>query len=136
MPSGGSSDFQADGFGIGWYDPQDTPAPLLPGTTAPQTLLPQTNTAGAPPTSSPGDLRQNGNSHNVALADGQDAYHGDQEELAAALEVVKKREAELELENQRPCVFKSISPVSPNPGRGIVTKLIKARLGVTPISSD
>lgn len=70
----------------------------------------------------------------MALADGQDAYNGDQEELAAALEVVKKREAGLELENERPCVFKSISPVSRLDLPFItIGKLTCDRLGATQI---
>lgn len=88
---------QADGFGIGWYDPVPTspqgPSPLRAvANPAPQSVLRQ----------STGDAElQNGPTHVK-----------DKSEEEKEQEVLKQRELEQELENERPCVFKSISPVS------------------------
>jgi hypothetical protein len=58
----------------------------------------------------------------------------DKSEAEKEQEVLRQRELEQEMENERPCVFKSISPVSRSPRPAICqTKLMCDRLGVMPI---
>jgi glutamine amidotransferase len=84
---------QADGFGIGWYDPVETapgPSPLRAvANPAPQALLQQSQPEQDP-------------SASTTL---------DKSEAEKEQEVLRQRELEQEMENERPCVFKSISPV-------------------------
>ena len=85
---------QADGFGIGWYDPVEAapgPSPLKAvANPAPQALLQKSQPDQ--------DL-----SASMRL---------DRSEAETEQEVLRQRELEQEMENERPCVFKSISPVS------------------------
>jgi glutamine amidotransferase len=85
---------KADGFGIGWYDPVETgpaPSPLKAvANPAPQALLQQSQPE-----------RDMSTSRTRAKT-----------ETETEQEVLKQRELEQEMENERPCVFKSISPVS------------------------
>ena len=73
---------QADGFGIGWYDPQNDTHAAPKHAEAPRAERP---------------------------AKAVSAQRAEAEE--AAEEIWRKREKELDLENERPCIFKSISPV-------------------------
>jgi hypothetical protein len=62
----------------------------------------------------PGDLIDNAKADGEGKEAGKDEgkMNGNEEDLAAALEIVRRRQKEVELENERPCVFKSLSPVS------------------------
>lgn len=100
---------QADGFGIGWYSPENEAKPAVPGTvTSPHS---QPVTPGIPGT--PGELADH--DKDESLPNGAQGEDGEllEEEVVQALELLKLRQHEAELENERPCVFKSISPVSP-----------------------
>ncbi|KAK1925024.1 cytoplasm protein [Papiliotrema laurentii] len=101
----------ADGFGIGWYDPQDAPAPGMPGKLADVSDSP--SPAGS---RTPGDLIDNAKADGEGKEAGKDEgkMNGNEEDLAAALEIVRRRQKEVELENERPCVFKSLSPAWSN----------------------
>ncbi|WVN85295.1 uncharacterized protein L203_100440 [Cryptococcus depauperatus CBS 7841] len=99
-----SRPLNADGFGIGWYDSSSVataPAVLLPADAngylsscaCSKTLTPQAqafDVHGKYPVSADGCLD------------------------AKALEVLKEREKERQLESERPCIFKSISPAWSN----------------------
>ncbi|GFZ46180.1 Deficient in utilization of glutathione protein 3 [Saitozyma sp. JCM 24511] len=111
LPS--SRPMNADGFGIGWYDPLPPAHPQLAG------LAPHLITSHAPPSPS---HRKPGESSPSNAAEASD--HAEQAnilgqlddagEKAVRAELVRKREEEMELENERPCVFKSISPAWSN----------------------
>ncbi|ORY33773.1 nucleophile aminohydrolase [Naematelia encephala] len=100
LPS--SRPMNADGFGIGWYDP-------LPPSPA-SAILPHQTPSPAPISrdSSPEEVadKQNG-----CAEEHEDGHAKDEE---ASKELLRKREEERELENERPCVFKSISPAWSN----------------------
>jgi hypothetical protein len=89
-----SADIKADGFGIGWYDPVEiapSPSPLKAvANPAPQALLQQSQPEREP-----------------SVAPRIESSEAEKEQ-----EVLRQRELEQEMENERPCVFKSISPVS------------------------
>jgi glutamine amidotransferase len=114
------ADAQADGFGIGWYSPDSDPKPAIPGTiTSPQS---QPATPGIPGT--PGE----GADHDKdeSLPNGGQGEEGElpEAEVVQALELLKMRQHEAELENERPCVFKSISPVSATKEAGVLRELM------------
>lgn len=91
---GAHAHIQADGFGIGWYDPVEiapSPSPLKAvANPAPQALLQQSQPEREP-----------------SVAPRKESTEAEKEQ-----EVLRRRELEQEMENERPCVFKSISPVS------------------------
>jgi hypothetical protein len=99
---------QADGFGIGWYSPENDAKPIIPGTvTSPHS---HPTTPGIPGT--PGENVDH--EKDDSLPNGGQNEDGEllEDEVVQALELLKVRQHEAELENERPCVFKSISPVS------------------------
>ena len=91
---GAHAHIQADGFGIGWDDPVEiapSPSPLKAvANPAPQALLQQSQPEREP-----------------SVAPRKESTEAEKEQ-----EVLRRRELEQEMENERPCVFKSISPVS------------------------
>ena len=99
---------QADGFGIGWYDPLPHP-PLAE--VVPKPVV----SAGIDANKDP----VNGDYFPVIQLAGNGAYnaearpHGVSDEEKAA-ELLRKRELEQELQNERPCIFKSITPAWSN----------------------
>jgi len=101
----------ADGFGIGWYDPIQppqsnlaAPVPRPVATPAPQVLL------DGNPLRSPQDVRSPtfGADYSFPM-ELSEKLHKEKEE-----DVLAMRELEQALENERPCLFKSISPAWSN----------------------
>jgi len=87
---------KADGFGIGWYDP----------------LASTSSSSSLPDAAQAGTAEEALEEHNKAF----EPVHVDQvvEGLSEMeiKDVLRKREEAAERENERPCVFKSLSPVS------------------------
>lgn len=108
--------FNADGFGIGWYDP-------LPPAGA-HTIQPQPTTALGP-ADDPTARRPQGDYSATMSGANKPSAAGDPErnraqpadpeaDAGAARDLLRRREEERELENERPCLFKSISPAWSN----------------------
>ncbi|KAL1405287.1 glutamine amidotransferase subunit [Vanrija albida] len=132
LPS--SRPMNADGFGIGWYDPvlseptvhasgaaahshphatgvESTPSsrPISPPPQLP--IVPESSAAGPSTlrTGTPEGLRPDG-----AVLPDPVAVTAQVEDEARSAEVAALREREREIESERPCVFKSISPAWSN----------------------
>jgi len=106
---------QADGFGIGWYDPVLNELPI-PTTTRRDTLGTAPPSPSPAPGPGPSTLRTGTPAASpaagvVPLAAEEEAH---EEEEARARQAAQVREAEREIEIERPCVFKSISPAWSN----------------------
>ncbi|WVQ78067.1 hypothetical protein IAT38_000148 [Cryptococcus sp. DSM 104549] len=117
MPS--SRPLNADGFGIGWYDP----LPALPASAAPR--------AATSPCSCPNVYTAQA-SHAHAHVSGP-AAAGEEvkkltEEDEKAAEMMREMERERELENERPCLFKSISPAWSNANLTRLAEKIRSSL--------
>ncbi|WVR05261.1 hypothetical protein IAU60_002273 [Kwoniella sp. DSM 27419] len=131
MPS--SRPMNADGFGIGWYDPLPAPSstPALP--------LPTSRPAPCDATS-PADQPESSHSHdyNSARAASPPMNSGDpSKEIPMdpfagldpkSVEIAQARERERELENERPCLFKSISPAWSNANLTRLAEKIRSSL--------
>ncbi|ORX39847.1 putative cytoplasm protein [Kockovaella imperatae] len=102
-----SRPMNADGFGIGWYDPLQTPCQEkdpYPETTSPKS--PSEN-----PSLSNGVAQRAEASSPMHPTGSSGVFEGDD---ADAQQLLADRAKERELENERPCIFKSISPAWSN----------------------
>ncbi|KAK4688227.1 glutamine amidotransferase, partial [Tremellales sp. Uapishka_1] len=101
-----SRPMNADGFGIGWYDPyaDATAPPIIPNPTG--TLAPPSPSHEQPFAPSPGSLLSS-----PAESDAAEAAELDEQKSA---ELLRLREEERVMESERPCLFKSISPAWSN----------------------
>ncbi|WWC90067.1 uncharacterized protein L201_005000 [Kwoniella dendrophila CBS 6074] len=127
MPS--SRPMNADGFGIGWYDPLPAPG----GLTVPRA----TNIPAPPEPTTPleGDQNKHSMSHSTEYipTPPNDPTHDMKEDPLAGLtnksaEILKSREKERELENERPCLFKSIHPAWSNANLTRLAEKIRSAL--------
>ncbi|KAK6902897.1 glutamine amidotransferase [Kwoniella mangroviensis CBS 10435] len=130
MPS--SRPMNADGFGIGWYDPlPTTPTLTLPrATSIPAPPEPTTPLEGQHPSHShsshsqeyiPTPVPPNDPSQDIQV----DPLAGlDQ----TSVEILEARERERELENERPCLFKSIHPAWSNANLTRLAEKIRSAL--------
>ncbi|WRT67102.1 uncharacterized protein IL334_004068 [Kwoniella shivajii] len=130
MPS--SRPMNADGFGIGWYDPLPAPISIMP---------PRPTSVPAPPTPVYNDDKESGHashSHAYVPTPSPDLNVNDpslnlpEDRMAGmedtSIEILKARERERELENERPCLFKSIHPAWSNANLTRLAEKIRSAL--------
>ncbi|WWD15866.1 hypothetical protein CI109_100290 [Kwoniella shandongensis] len=122
MPS--SRPMNADGFGIGWYDPLPAPA---------STVLPRpTNTPAPKGAEEQVPVHSSHSQAYVAVPENDPTQDIEEDPEAAldkaAIKLLKEREMERELENQRPCLFKSISPAWSNANLTRLAEKIRSAL--------
>ncbi|KIR58710.1 hypothetical protein I312_102825 [Cryptococcus bacillisporus CA1280] len=123
MPS--SRPLNADGFGIGWYDP----LPAIPASAAPHPATsPAPPSTPSTPCTCPNVVAAQASHSQAYDVQGNYPVDADGQMDENTLEVMKEREVERELENERPCLFKSISPAWSNANLTRLAEKIRSSL--------
>ncbi|TYJ56580.1 hypothetical protein B9479_002672 [Cryptococcus floricola] len=127
MPS--SRPLNADGFGLGWYDS----LPALPANAVPRaaTTPAPVDSLDATPTSCtcPNIVTAQASHSQAYDVQGNNYPVGADGQIdEKAVEVMKERERERELENEKPCLFKSISPAWSNANLTRLAEKIRSSL--------